>query len=108
MVMEKTMAWFRGAKSSMSSHMAASTRVNFLGAAGDERLLLSCGNAGEERKKLVKISTKRNLHNLHLIVIFGRSQKALDMSQNMEGIPGTRHYVVSLKRFKDSCHGMGS
>ena len=69
MVMEKTMARFLGIYSSISSHMAALNRVNFLEAGVDEGSLLFCGNAGEERKKLVQISTKRNLHNLYLIAM---------------------------------------
>ncbi len=63
MVMEKTMAWFCGIYSSISSHMAALNRVNFLETGVDEELLLFCGNAGEDRKKLVQISTKRNMYN---------------------------------------------
>ncbi len=69
MVMEKTMAWFLGIYSSISSHMAALNRVNFVETGVDEGSLLSCENAGEGRIKLVQISIKRKLHNLHLIVI---------------------------------------
>jgi hypothetical protein len=64
MVMEKTMAWFWGTYSSIPSHMAALTRVNFLETGVDEGFLLFCGNTGEDRNKLVQISTKRNIDNL--------------------------------------------
>ena len=69
MVMEKTIAWFWGIYSFIPSHMAASTRVNFLETGVDEGFPLSCGSACEKRKKSIQTSTKRNIHDLHLIVM---------------------------------------
>ena len=67
MVMEKTIAWFWGIYSFIPSHMAASTRVNFLETGVDEGFPLSCGSACEKRKKSIQSSTKRRMDNLHFM-----------------------------------------
>ena len=69
MEIEKTIAWFLGVNSWMSSHMATWTRIACPEDEGGEEFF-SCESVSEDRRKSIHSSIKRkNMADLYFIAV---------------------------------------